>query len=107
MDIAEMSDEAKQMIADFEKEVHQFIREYAELQKNRELANDEIDFSKMFVFTTDINADWLPLISPVSYGIIGEQVYSFVPSQMDGVVCEAVCMWDQPKRMTILRRKWI
>ena len=33
-------------------------------------------------------------LAPISYGIIGEQVYSFVPSQMDGIVCEAVCMWD-------------
>lgn len=84
----------KQMITDFENEVHQFIREYAELQRNRELEDDEIDFSKMFVFTTDINADWLPQLAPISYGIIGEQVYSFVPSQMDGIACEPICMWD-------------
>lgn len=89
-----INDATIQMIAEFEKEVHQFINTYIELQKGRELEENEIDFSKMFVFTTDINANWLPQIAPVSYGIIGEQVYSFVPSNMDGIVCEPVCMWD-------------
>lgn len=89
-----INDTTKQMIVEFEKEVHQFIADYVELQKRRELGEDEIDFSKMFLFTTDINADWLPRIAPVSYGIIGEQVYSFVPSDMDGIICEPLCMWD-------------
>ena len=92
MDIGTM---AKQMVEDFEKKVYQLINEYAEDQKGRELDEDEIDFSKMFIFTTDINANWLPKIAPVSYGIIGEQVYSFVPVDTEeGMICEAVCMWD-------------
>lgn len=89
-----INDTTKQMIVEFEKEVHQFIDEYIMLQKGRELDEEEIDFSKMFVFTTDINANWLPQIAPISYGIIGEQIYSFVPGNMDGIICEPICMWD-------------
>jgi hypothetical protein len=89
-----INDTTKQMVEEFEKEVYQFINEYAELQKGRELGEDEINFSKMFVFATDINANWLPQIAPISYGIIDNQVYSFVPSDMDGIVCEPICMWD-------------
>ena len=89
-----INDTTTQMIVEFEKEVHQFIDEYIMLQKGRELDEEEIDFSKMFVFTTDINANWLPQIAPISYGIIGEQIYSFVPGNMDGIICEPICMWD-------------
>ena len=89
-----INDATKQMVEEFEKEVYQFINEYAELQKGRELEEDEIDFSKMFVFETAINANWLPQIAPISYGIVGEQVYSFVPGSMDGIICEPMCMWD-------------
>lgn len=89
-----INDATKQMVEDFEKEVYQFIEEYIMLQQGRELYEDEIDFSKMFIFTTDINANCLPQIAPVSYGIIDKQIYSFVPGNMDGIVCEPVCMWD-------------
>ena len=89
-----INEATKQMVVDFEKRVYQFINENIEAQKVIGVDENEIDYSKMFVFTTDINADWLPQIAPVSYGIIGEQVYSFVDDGMGEIVCEPIPMWD-------------
>ena len=89
-----ITDTTKQMISEFEKKVYQYLDESIEWQKGRTLDEDDIDFSKMFIFATEINANWLPQIAPVSYGIVGDQVYSFVPDSDGEIVCEQVCLWD-------------